>query len=261
MSPQPATIRRVAGGLQLTHQERAVSRSLSFLLAGFVWASLAGCSDAPGPVEKVAKSTAADSAAHEAAPPQDEPPMDDGKIVDDNGDRVAGESEPAKDDGLSETADDAGPHELFLDQSGISFTVPAGWKRVKPPNRIVEAEFELPRVEGDEYSGRLTLMSSGGDPQEIIAIRTAEFRQQPDEPATTEKMKIGDYEARLIDLRGEWKESVRPSAPRADYRMLLFIIPFSERSAFYAKLTGPRSTVAAHEAEFREFLRTAKITR
>ena len=257
----PATTRHAAGGLQSSRQERAVSRSLSFLLAGFVCASLSGCSDAPGPVEKVAKSTAGESAAPESAPPQYEPPMDDGKTVDDNDDRVAGELEPAKDDGLPETADDAGPHEIFLDQSGISFVVPAGWKRVKPPNRIVEAEFELPRVEGDEYSGRLTLMSSGGDPQEIIAIRTAEFRQQPDEPASTEKMKIGDFEARLIDLRGEWKESVRPSAPRSDYRMLLFIIPFSERSAFYAKLTGPRSTVAAHEAEFREFLRTAKITR
>ncbi len=257
----PATTRRAAGGLQSTRQERAVSRSLSFLLAGFVCASLAGCSDAPGPVEKIAKSTASESAAPESAPPQYEPPIDDGKTVDDNDDRVAGESGPAKDDGLPETADDAGPHGLFLDQSGISFTVPAGWKRVKPPNRIVEAEFELPRVEGDEYSGRLTLMSSGGDPQEIIAIRTAEFRQAPGEPAITETMKIGDFEARLIDLRGEWKESVRPSAPRADYRMLLFIIPFSERSAFYAKLTGPRSTVAAHEADFREFLRTAKITR
>jgi hypothetical protein len=255
----PATTRCAAGGLQSTRQERAVSRSLSFLLAGFVSASLAGCSDAPGPVEKVAKSTA-ESAAPDSAPPQYEPPMDDGNVVDDD-DRVARGLEPAKDDGLPETADDAGPQELFLDQSGISFTVPAGWKRVKPPNRIVEAEFELPRVEGDEYSGRLTLMSSGGDPQEIVAIRTAEFRQQPDEPASTEKMKIGDFEARLIDLRGEWKESVRPSAPRADYRMLLFIIPFSERSAFYAKLTGPRSTVAAYEAEFREFLRTAKITR
>jgi hypothetical protein len=254
--------RRAAGSLQSTRQERAVSRSLSFLLAGFVCASLVGCSDAPGPVEKVAKNTAAESAAPESAPSQYEPPMDDGKIVDDKDDRDVGELGPAKDDGgLPETADDTGPHELVLDQSGISFIVPAGWNRVKPPNRIVEAEFELPRVEGDEYSGRLTLMSSGGDPQEILAIRTAEFRQQPGEPATTEKMMIGDHKARLIDLRGEWKESVRPSAPRADYRMLLFIMPFSERSAFYAKLTGPRSTVAAHEAEFREFLRTAKITR
>jgi hypothetical protein len=257
----PATARHVAGRLQLTEQESAVSRSFPFFLAGFVCASLAGCSDAPGPVEKVAKSTAAASATSESAPPQYEPPMDDGKMEDDNDDRVASETEPAKDNGLSKSADEAGPHELSLDQSGISFTVPAGWKQVKPPNRIVEAEFELPRVEGDEYDGRLTLMSATGDPQQVIAIRTAEFRQEPAEPAITETLKLGDIESQLIDLRGEWRDSIRASKPRADYRMLLLIVPFSKGSAFYAKLTGPRSTVAAHEVEFREFLRSARITR
>jgi hypothetical protein len=234
---------------------------LLLLLAGFICASFAGCNNAPGPVEKIAKDTAADSNSPESAPPQHEPSMEDDNTGDGSDETAVSETEPIKDDVARATADDEGPHELTLDQSGIRFVVPAGWKRVKAPNRIVEAEFELPRVEGDEYDGRLTLMSAGGDPQEIIAIRTAEFRQEPGEPATTETMKIGDFDARLVDLRGEWKESVRPSAPRADYRMLLAIIPFSERSAFYAKLTGPRSTIAAHETEFREFLRSAKITR
>jgi hypothetical protein len=105
-------------------------------------------------------------------------------------------------------------------------------------------------------------MSSGGDPQEVIATRTAEFRREPGEAPTNEALKIGSYDAKLIDLRGEWKgTSFRPVPPRADYRMLLVIIPFTERSAFYAKLTGPRSTIAAHEEAFREFVRSAKISR
>jgi hypothetical protein len=246
----------------LTQQELALSRSLSLLVAGFVCASFAGCNDAPGPVEKIAKDTAAQSAAPESAPPQHEPPIDDDKMEDGNDERSAGESESAKDDGPRETADDDRPHELLLDQSGISFVVPAGWKRVKPQTNIIEAEFELPRVDGDEYDGRLTLMSSGGNPQEVIATRTAEFRREPGEAATSEKLSIGSFEASLIDLRGEWKgTSFRPVPPRADYRMLLVIVPFSERSAFYAKLTGPRSTIAAHEEAFREFLRSAKISR
>ncbi|HEY2252721.1 MAG TPA: hypothetical protein VGH74_16720, partial [Planctomycetaceae bacterium] len=77
-----------------------------------------------------------------------------------------------------------------------------------------------------------------------------------------EKLEISGIEATLLDLQGEWKgPTFRPIEPRADYRMLLVIVPFSERSAFYAKLTGPRATVAAHEDEFREILKSAKFKR
>jgi hypothetical protein len=240
----------------IVRKERLVPR-FNHLFAGFLTAWLIGCNNAPGPIETIARDTAAESAAPESAPPQHEPPMED-----DQADMAVGEIEPAKDDRPRENAEDTGPRELSLDQSGISFVVPAGWKRVKPQTNIIEAEFELPRVEGDEYDGRLTLMSSLGNPQEVIATRTAEFRQEPGEAAPTEKLSIGSFEASLIDLRGEWKgPSFRPVPPRADYRMLLVIVPFSERSAFYAKLTGPRSTIAAHEEAFREFLRAAKISR
>src|SRR5262249_48263629 len=127
-----------------------------------------------------------------------------------------------------EQADDvSGPQELQLD--GIAFAVPGNWKRVKPQTNIIEAEFELPRSGGDEYDGRLTLMSSGGDPQEVIATRKSEFKMEPGEPATTENLRVGDFEASLVDLRGEWKgTSFRPMPPRPDYRMLLFVLPFSE---------------------------------
>lgn len=228
----------------------------SAFFAGLFVACLYGCNDAPGPVEKIAKDTAAGSNASELAPPQHEPPMED-----ETEDSTTGQSKSVKEDGTSQTPRDAAEHELTLEQSGVSFSIPAGWNQVKPANRIVEAEFELPRVEGDEFDGRLTLMSATGDPQQVIAIRTAEFRQDPGEPAQTEKLSIGRFEASLIDLRGEWRDSIRASEPRANYRMLLLIVPFSKGSAFYAKLTGPRSTIAAHEEAFREFVRSAKISR
>jgi hypothetical protein len=253
---RPRRRRWQPAALSFTHQELALSRSLVLLATGLGWAAMAGCDNGPGPVEKIANSTSTQGAAPESAPAQYEPPMEDDKEV-----SSAVESEPVKEIEPSEPSDEAEPRELTLEQSGISFVVPAGWKQVKPPNRIVEAEFELPRVEGDEYDGRLTLMSASGNPQQVIDIRTAEFRQEPAEPAIAETLRVGDIEAQLIDLRGEWRDSIRASQPRADYRMLLLIVPFSKGSAFYAKLTGPRSTIAAHEAEFREFVRTAKITR
>ncbi|MSR58012.1 MAG: hypothetical protein EXS05_10090 [Planctomycetaceae bacterium] len=154
----------------------------------------------------------------------------------------------------------AEPVELKLE--GISFVIPGGWKAVKPPNRIIEAEFELPHADGDDHDGRLTLMSSGGDPEEAIATRSAEFNREPGVQPQIEKIKVGEIEATWVDLRGEWKgPSFRPVEPRSDYRMLLVIVPFTSRSAFYAKLTGPQATVAAREQEFRKFIQSAQITR
>jgi len=230
---------------------------LLFACVLFAW--VAGCNNGPGSVEKAAQ-TDDEVATAEMAPFQNEPATDDQEDMtlppDDDADQVeAGKSEPA-----AQVAETTGPQELQLD--GIRFVVPPGWKRVKSQNNIIEAEFELPRVEGDEYDGRLTLMGSFGDPQDAIAIRTAEFKLDPDGGPMKDSMKIAGVDATWVDFRGEWKGmSLRPMPPRADYRMLLVVIPFSKNSAFYAKLTGPRSTIAAHEEEFREFLRSAKITR
>lgn len=246
---------------QLAEKEPPVPKFnfLVVLCTGVLCAWGVGCSNEPGPIQKMAKSptTTAASDAPVDAPPQTEPAMNG---TDGTGDGAAGSGKEGDDSPKSDEA--AVPQEVDLKESGITFVAPGAWKRIKPQNNIIEAEFELARVEGDEFDGRLTLMSSGGSPQEAIATRTAEFNQEPGEAATTEKLQIGGFEASLLDIRGEWKGSAfRPMPPRADYRMLLFIIPYSERSGFYAKLTGPRSTIAAHEEAFREFLHSAKITR
>ncbi len=223
----------------------------NFLLLGVLCLWELGCSAEPGPIEKAANSRITSTASE--GPPADPPAQTEPAMDDDV--NLAGEA-------VSDSAEPAGPQELELKESGISFVAPGSWKRVAPQNNIIEAEFSLPRADGDEYDGRLTLMSSGGLPQETIATRTGEFNMEPGERATTEKLSVGGFEASLVDLRGEWKGSAfQPMPPRADYRMLLFVIPWSERSGFYAKLTGPRTTIAAHEEAFREFLRSAKITR
>lgn len=213
------------------------------LFACLLCAWMLGCEDKPGSVQQAALNNPkeADPSNAEDPPPQSEPPIEEMVLQE-------------------ETASVA--QELTLEQSGLTLVIPAGWKKVKPENNIVEAEFELPRADGDEYDGRLTLMSSGGLVAETIAIRTSEFKFNEGGGPAEEKLEISGIESTLLDLQGEWKgPSFRPIEPRADYRMLLLIVPFSERAAFYAKLTGPRATVAAHEDEFREFLKTAKIKR
>jgi hypothetical protein len=213
------------------------------LFACVLCAWMLGCEDKPGSVQRAAlnKPKEADASEAEGPPPQSEPPIEEMVL----------QEEPASE-----------AQELTLEQSGVTFLLPAGWKQVKPDNKVVEAEFELPRADGDAYDGRLTLMSSGGLVAETMANRTSEFKFNEGEGPAEEKLEVSGIESTLLDLRGQWKgPSFRPIEPRTDYRMLLLVVPFSERSAFYAKLTGPRATIAAHEDEFRDFLKTAKIKR
>jgi hypothetical protein len=215
-----------------------MTRYYLLLVLVVLWTA-AGCwGEPPQPPKATAGKPAADDAPDEP-PPQTEPPL---------------EAE-------SEMPGETGSHELNLEESGMTFVVPGQWKQVKPETRIIEAEFELPRAEGDEYDGRLTLMSSLGDREEMIGRRTSEFKSE--EPPARESLMIGGIEATIVDLRGEWRgpEFKDTKLSREGYRMLYVIIPFSQNSSFFAKLTGPRATIAAHETAFREFLKSAKITR
>lgn len=208
-------------------------------ITGIIGFVLLGCSEGTKP---------APSTVNNATPAESKSSSGDAKPADSE-EKVPEQSEP-------ETSE---PTELKLE--GISFMIPASWKRVQPPSsRIVEAEYMLPHAEGDESDGRLTLMAAGGDQDANIGRWTGEFNQAAGQGPKIETIKIGGAEATWVDIRGEWKgSSFAPIAPRPDYRMLSVIIPFSELNSYYVKLTGPKATVLAREEEFRAMVLSAHI--
>lgn len=157
-------------------------------------------------------------------------------------------------------ADAAVPKELKLE--GVSVFVPQNWKQATPANKIIEAEFALPKAEGDQFDGRLTIMAAGGDTDANIDRWKSEFLGQTE--IKTETLEVGTLEVTWVDIRGEWRGSASSqvkSGPRPDYRMLAVIIPFSEMSSYFYKLTGPRETLAAHEEAFKSFVKSTRVKR
>jgi hypothetical protein len=150
----------------------------------------------------------------------------------------------------------------------VEFQAPRAWKKTPPAYKMLDAEYELPRAADDAFDGRLSLMGSGGDRDHVIATRTGEFNQTADAPMQKESTTIDGVETIWVDVRGEWKgtQHDRTGAqqrmePRPNYRMLLVIFAMSENYSYYAKLTEPQSTIAAHEEEFRKFIHSAKMER
>jgi gluconolactonase len=149
----------------------------------------------------------------------------------------------------------------------ITFKVPAGWQRVNPPSvRILDAEFTIPRADGDEFDGRLTLMAAGGGLDASIGRWSSEFTQESGLGPKTETLMLGENEVQWVDIRGTYNgpanraPGVAAIEPRPDYRMAAVIIPLTPSHAFYIKLTGPKATVAARMDELKDFVRSAKVT-
>ena len=139
--------------------------------------------------------------------------------------------------------------------------LPEAWKQKKVRSPIIELEWAVAPVKGDENPGRLTAMASGGTIKMNVDRWIGQFTQ-PDGKKTSEvakisEKKLNEMRVTIVDISGNFKESIGPprlrkSVERKDYRMLAARVqakPFGNR-AYFIKLYGPQKTMAAAEKPF-----------
>ena len=149
--------------------------------------------------------------------------------------------------------DSGGPVEL----GAITLTAPAGWPQMPPSSSFVAAEFALPRAEGDDEDGRLTISTAGGTVEANIDRWKGQFDAQAKQ-ATQEEIDIAGLKVTLLDASGNFSDQRGPFAPaieRTGYRMIATIVPV-EGQLHFIKATGPEKTIAAHADKIHEFIRT-----
>lgn len=145
--------------------------------------------------------------------------------------------------------------------AGGKFTMSGSkdWKKKTPRVNIIEAEFTIPKVEGDSADGRLTVMASGGGVKANVDRWKGQFSKT--DSASVKKIKVGDWEVHLVDISGTYKDQRGPFAPatmRKDYRMMGAIIVFEDRSDYFAKMYGPKKTMEKNAKSFTEFVKSFK---
>jgi len=151
--------------------------------------------------------------------------------------------------------DSGGPVEL----DAITLTAPAGWPQMPPSSSFVSAEFALPRAEGDDADGRLTISTAGGTVEANIDRWKGQFGAQVKQ-APQEEIDVAGLKVTLVDLSGNFNDQRGPFAPaveRPGYRMIAAIVPV-EGQLHFIKATGPEKTIAAHADKIHEFIRTVK---
>ena len=151
-----------------------------------------------------------------------------------------------------------------IGEGKLALTAPAGWKKVQPKSRIIEAEFEIPAAKDDEIAGRLTAMGAGGTVEANIDRWAAQFTGEGVKPKV-EKKTIGGSEVHVVDLAGTYKDT--PGGPfaggkttlREDWRMLGAIIVTKDAGNYFLKLYGPKAAIGEAEKGFQEMLKSLKV--
>lgn len=154
-------------------------------------------------------------------------------------------------------ADDGQP--VSLSQGKYTMSGPKGWTKKTPRINLIEAEFAIPKVEGDNNDGRLTVMASGGGVQANVDRWKGQFSKT--EKSSVTKMKVGEFEVHMVDITGTFKDQRGPFAPatmKKDYRMMGAIIVMEDGPDYFAKFYGPQKTVAKNAKEFEAFVKSFK---
>ncbi|MHB8901079.1 MAG: hypothetical protein ACYC6Y_20210 [Thermoguttaceae bacterium] len=141
-------------------------------------------------------------------------------------------------------------------QPQLAVTPPQGWVTVEPASSMIQAEFSLPKAEGDEADGRVTVMSAGGTVDANVARWRGQFEDLEEKPL--EEIDVSGTKATLVDLAGTFNEQrgmMGPSTKRPGYRMLGAIVQRPD-GLMFVKAYGPKNTMAANADRFREFVKS-----
>ncbi|HEX4145019.1 MAG TPA: hypothetical protein VHY91_16050 [Pirellulales bacterium] len=142
----------------------------------------------------------------------------------------------------------------------LQLTAPETWERKKPQNNVIQYEFAVAPVGGDERPGRVTISGAGGSVDANIDRWLGQFIQ-PDgadskKAAKIEEKKIAGQTVHLVDISGTYKD--QPGGPfaggpiveRKKYRMFAAIIVTKDLGNYFLKFYGPEQTVADNRAAF-----------
>ena len=146
-----------------------------------------------------------------------------------------------------------------LDIEPVHFTVPKAWIP-KPHSQMLLAEFAIPKAEGDQQDGRLTVSQAGGTLDDNINRWKGQFSKKLDKEEQ-KTIDVGGVKVTLLDFSGTFDDSrgmMGPTVTRPDYRLLGAIFENDGRLNFI-KCYGPAKTIAARADEIKEFIKSLKV--
>lgn len=146
----------------------------------------------------------------------------------------------------------------------LKFTAPSDWKAETPSSSSSrQAQYRLPRVQGDPEDAQLVVYyfgGGGGTPQANIERWIGEFTGPDGKPVTDAKVlnrTVNGIALTTVDVKGSYASSMGMMAqkdkPKTGER-LLGAIAETANGPWFIKLTGPERTVARWQPTFDAFI-------
>jgi hypothetical protein len=141
----------------------------------------------------------------------------------------------------------------------LTLTAPEGWVRRAPANEFVQAEFALPKAEGDAEDGRLTISSVGGSVEGNVVRWESQFKEKP--KAQTEDSSVSGLKVVTVRLAGTLSGGGGPMAKggpdKPNSKLWGAVVPLPTTNVFI-KATGPQKTMERWDQSFGTFLKSLK---
>ncbi len=148
----------------------------------------------------------------------------------------------------------------------LKYTAPADWISEQPTSSMRQAQYRLPRVQGDPEDAELVVFffqGGGGGVQANIDRWVGQFTKADGSPATnlakTSKKQAHSIPITIVDVTGTYMAGMGPmlqeTKAKPNFRMLGAVAEAPSGPWFF-KLTGPVKTVNKWESSFQSFLDT-----
>ena len=149
-----------------------------------------------------------------------------------------------------------------LSLNAITLMVPDGWQGQEPSSKMRQAQYLLPRQEGDSEDAELVVFYFGSGNAGSVEANLERWRgQMKGAQGETTKGTANGMNVTTLDVTGTYVQSMGPMMKagdtKPDYRMVASIVE-SPAGAYYFKLTGPGHTVAHWNDSFAAFIASAK---
>src|SRR5580658_2991462 len=150
---------------------------------------------------------------------------------------------------------------------GLKYSAPAKWS-LEPDRPMRVATYKVPAAAGDPEAGECGVFffgaGQGGSVQANLDRWTGQFQTpggQPIGSPKTAKQTIAGFSVTTVDISGTYMQTSGPmmaaKQAKPNYRMIAAVIE-GKQGPLFIKLTGPKKTVAAAEADFQSLLKSIK---
>lgn len=155
--------------------------------------------------------------------------------------------------------------------SALKFDAAPSWQAQTPANTMRQAQYLLPRVEGDSEDGELILFyfgeGQGGGVEDNLRrwremVTTSDGKPVPDEAVVREVFEANGLKVTLLDVAGRYAPMAMPgqaaTPPRDQYRMVAAVVE-TPRGNYFFRATGPFGTMAVHRSAIRQMLASVRF--